>query len=270
MIYCIWYPSGGFGHFVNAILSLHGDNFVRPKNTLEFSKNGNSHSLDLIAPKYFHDNEYNFNFLDSVNYSVLIDNGINSEGEKFVKQFFGAKIIKLCYTDYSWPVVARTMIEKAMGSTLDSQLSLSNWDVDEDWAKREQYFLFLRDHELRHKWQGSSFSKNINVEQLLDYNQLKLILDSEVKLSSFKKIWDEWFANNFQYFMPVQIAQTIINQVKENQSVDLSTITDIWTQAVVYYYIWLEFNKEVPHNDYKNWFDNTSQICAWLRESDRL
>ena len=31
MIYCVQYPSGGFGHFINAILTLHGVEFVRPK-----------------------------------------------------------------------------------------------------------------------------------------------------------------------------------------------------------------------------------------------
>ena len=27
---CVWYPAGGFGHFVNSILTLYGDGFVRP------------------------------------------------------------------------------------------------------------------------------------------------------------------------------------------------------------------------------------------------
>ena len=32
MIYCVWYPSGGFGHFINAVISLYGVDFKRPKN----------------------------------------------------------------------------------------------------------------------------------------------------------------------------------------------------------------------------------------------
>lgn len=104
MIYCVWYPGSGFGHFVNAVLSLYGKNFIRPNNTLEFSKTGDSHSLELVAPKYWHDPEkYEFNFLDNVNYSVLVDNGNDNEGCDFLKTFPTAKIIKLCYTDQSWP-----------------------------------------------------------------------------------------------------------------------------------------------------------------------
>jgi hypothetical protein len=45
-------------------------------------------------------------------------------------------------------------------------------------------------------------------------------------------------------------------------SSDLTHITDIWTQAVVYYYIWLEFGIEVPHNDFANFFTNTDQIIG--------
>ena len=123
MIYCIWYPSGGFGHFVNAVISLHGDNFVRPKNKLEFSDNGDSHLLDLTAPKYFHDNKYNFTFDDNVNYSVLIDNGINNEGVKFLENFPSAKVIKMCYTDNTWPVIAKTMIDKLNADHTKGQIA---------------------------------------------------------------------------------------------------------------------------------------------------
>ena len=124
MIYCVWYPSGGFGHFINAVLNLHGKNFVRPTNEIKFSHTGNLHALELPAPKYCHDpKNYNFSFDQNFNYSVLIDNGINNEGEKFKTIFPTAHIIKLCYNDVSWPIVAKTMIDKAMQSSLDEQLT---------------------------------------------------------------------------------------------------------------------------------------------------
>ena len=138
MIYCVWYPSGGFGHFVNAVLTLHGDNFVRPKNQLTFSKNGNSHYLDLVTPKYLHDCwPSGIEFLDHNNYCVLVDNGINNESEQFKSIFSNSKIIKICYSDYSWPVVARTMIEKAMHSSIEVQLPTTDWNNDAPWAQRE-------------------------------------------------------------------------------------------------------------------------------------
>jgi len=45
MIYCVWYPSGGFGHFINGILTLHGKGFKRPTNKIEFSTTGDSHKF---------------------------------------------------------------------------------------------------------------------------------------------------------------------------------------------------------------------------------
>ena len=170
MIYCVWYPSGGFGHFVNAVLTLHGNNFVRPKKSLTFSADGDSHNLDVVVPKYHHNHwPYKFEFDENKNYSVLIDNGINNESSTFETNFSNAAVIKICYTDHSWPVVARTMIYKAMKSSIESALPIDEWDVDEPWARREKYFLFLRDHQLKNAWRPEN-ENFINVEHLFDYN----------------------------------------------------------------------------------------------------
>jgi hypothetical protein len=61
------------------------------------------------------------------------------------------------------------------------------------------------------------------------------------------------------------IAKKIVNQINNNESFDLSSIKDLWTQAVVYYFLWLEFEKEVPHNDYNDFFKDTDQIKQWLK-----
>jgi hypothetical protein len=263
----VWYPSGGFGHFVNAVISLHGDNFVRPKNKLEFSNKGDSHSLELAAPKYFHDQDYNFEFDNNFNYLVLVDNGINNEGLKFLEIFPTAKIIKMCYTDTSWPVIAKTMIDKAMKSSIESELPVDNWTSNENWAKREKYFLFLRDHSLRNGWRNDSTAININIETMLNYKEFKsAIVASGISVVSFRKLWNNWLENNFQYFMPILFSQDVISQVKKKKSIDLTMITDVWVQAVVYYYIWLEFGVEVPHNDYSNWFTNTDEIVIMLNK----
>ena len=104
-IYCVWYPSGSFGHFVNAILTLHGDNFVRPKKSLEFSSTGDSHSLDLIVPKYLH--EFwpgGIEFVNNQNYCVLIDNGIDNESE-----FYDNKLLLKIYQNL-WLVTIKVKI----------------------------------------------------------------------------------------------------------------------------------------------------------------
>ena len=156
MIYCIWYPAGGFGHFVNAIISLYGKNFAKvPDADLKFSSIGDSHQYALAAPTYFYDPEdYKFDFDENKNYTVLIDNGIHNQTQKFKNVFPQAKVIKICYSDHSWPIIARTMIEKAMRSNLESEVDVdqASWPSKDHWARREKYFLFIRDHELRYGW----------------------------------------------------------------------------------------------------------------------
>ena len=265
MIYCVWYPSGGFGHFVNAVLTLHGNNFIRPNRSLEFSSTGDSHSLDLIVPKYFHGCwPGGIDFLNDKNYCVLIDNGINNQSDNFKATFSNATIIKICYSDSSWPVVAYTMIEKAMKSNINTQLSLSDWDTDEPWVQREKYFLYLRDHDLRFAWRSDpihQYNNLIYIDNLIEsYTNCFSILNNIIELSNFEEVWKEWHNANAKYINPVSTAALVISKVFDKQSVDLKHITDIWTQAVIYYYIWLNFNIEVPHNDFCNFFNNTDQI----------
>jgi len=270
MIYCIWYPSGGFGHFVNGILSLHGKNFSRPKSkTITFSGNGNSHALDLVAPKYNHHlKDYNFKFYDHINYSVLIDNGINDEEEKFRSIFPFAHIIKICYDDVSWPIVAKTMIDKAMKSSIKIELDdhQHTWNCNHLWAERERYFLFLRDHPLRQAWKPNPTTTNWLVNHMLSYPILiKQIHDSDIIVDDFRSLWDQWYTANKKYIDPVTDAQLVIQSIKKNNNINLDHISDTWNQSVLYYFLWLEFGQEVPHNDYANFFKDTNQIREWIK-----
>jgi len=261
MIYCVWYPSGGFGHFVNAVLTLHGQGFVRPKKSLQFSPNGNSHSLDLVVPKYSKDCwPGGIEFQDDNNYCVLVDNGINNQSDKFKTNFPGATTIKICYSKYSWPVVARTMIDKAMQSSIQEQLPIDCWDTDEPWARREKYFLFLRDHPLQHAWKQEDENSLDVAELYQDYDDCYACLNSVVKIEDFYDTWRNWRRANADYIDPVTTATKVMSWVAAKTSEDLTHITDVWAQAVIYYYIWIRYNIEVPHNDFADFFTNTDQI----------
>jgi hypothetical protein len=260
MIYCIWYPSGGFGHFINAVLTLHGNNFVRPNQSLEFSSTGDSHSLDLVVPKYFHNSwPGGIEFIENKNYCVLIDNGINDESTGFKSTFPNSTVIKICYSDRSWPIVARTMIDKAMKSSIEKQLSIDAWETDKPWARREKYFLYLRDHQLRHAWKHTT-GPALYVDDMLSYKNMFDLLNSIMQVDAFDTPWTEWQEANAQYIDPVKVAQDVMALVEYKQSKDLGYITDIWTQAVVYYYIWIMYGIEVPHNDFADFFSNSEQI----------
>jgi hypothetical protein len=267
MIYCVWYPSGGFGHFINAILTLYGKNFVRPVKSLKFSNNGNSHNLDLVVPKYLHDCwPGGIEFCNDKNYCVLIDNGINNETEQFKLTFPNSILVKICYSDRSWPIVARTMIDKAMESSIEEQLPVDNWNTSEPWAQREKYFLFLRDHALRHAWKSND-DNALYIEELYnDYDEFFSSLNAVAKIDHCQDLWVDWRKANAKYFDSITLADRILRDVVTNQATDLSDVKDIWTQSVVYYYIWLRFKVEVPHNDYSNWFTNTKDIVKMLKD----
>jgi hypothetical protein len=262
----VWYPNGGFGHFVSAVLSLHGDNFVRPDNQLNFGINGHAHSLSLSAPKYLHDQNYpEFAFDSEKNYSVLIDNGINNQGKKFLTVFDPCTVIKLCYNDISWPVVAKTSIVKAANLSLDQALPLdSGWHTSEDWAIREKYTLYLRDHTLRSCWSADSSCHNLDILTLLSYDLLSNFLNSVASVSDFSDLHRRWLDVNSQYFYPVQQAINIVDAVQRREQMVIDHIKDIWDQAVINYILELKLGITIPVNDYPNWFRNTGELLQLL------
>ena len=250
------------------MISLYGSGFARPTTTkLNFSSTGNSHAFELIAPKYFNDEEYSFIPVTNEKYTVLIDNGINNQSNKFKSVFPNATIIKICYTDYSWPIIARTMIKKAMNVEFESEINLASggWQTSDDWALREKYFLFLRDHNLRTWWKADHNCLNLHIEDLLQYQQLVNQLEKfGIDMDCFRSDWQQWRAANKTYIDHIDLAQNIIKSVKLKKRENINHITDIWTQSVIYYFIWLTYNFEVPHNDYSIWFTNTNDIVIML------
>jgi len=265
-IVCIWYPTGGFGHFVNAIVSLYGKNFVRP-NTLDFSfsKFGDAHDLNLVAPKFSNNtNNYDFDFsITDSTYSVLIDNGIDNESKNFIGTFPNAKIIKLCYSTLTWPIVASTMIHKVMRLPIETALMVDNnsWPSVEPWCQREKYFLFLKDHKFRNMWKPDLNCHNIFVDDLIEYKQFYQSLNNtDFQVSDFYSLWKSWAATNKKYIQPLQDAIKILQAVDQGHYIKLHDYSNVWTQAIVNYLIWCKYNVIVGANDYANWFVDTLEI----------
>lgn len=269
-IWCVWYPSGGFGHFVNTVLTHHGVDFVRPLDTqYEFSSTGDSHYNQLVAPKFaFNSTDYKFNFSDTKQYSVLIDNGINDESNNFINTFPLAKIIKMCYSSITWPIVASTAIHKAMRSNFDLELAVDadHWACSDAWAQREKYFLFLSGHHCRTMWDPDTQCYNLSIDDLLEYDVFcRRLGEHGIVLTDFHELWETWLEHNQKYIAPVIFAKTVLDAVDQGQSMDISSCQDLWTQAVVNYLIWDRFNYTVPANHFASWFTNTDQIIALLK-----
>jgi hypothetical protein len=155
-----------------------------------------------------------------------------------------------------------------MGRELQEEITLDDvWTCNDIWARREKYFLFLRDHSLRSAWRIDNSYKYIDIGSMLSYDQFKNCLQSlGIETDDFRHLWTEWNYSNHVYLEPIAIAHQVINSVKNNLDSDIRYIEDVWTQSVIYYYIWLEYNFEVPHNDYSNWFTNTKEIVIMLNK----
>jgi len=269
MIYCIWYPPGGFGHYVNSVISIYGENFKRPGTTdFKFSRSGNSHGNERTAPVYFHDsNNYEFDFEPDYHYSVLIDNG-NNISRKFEKFFPGATVIKISYDDVSWPILAKTVVSKAQGiADFDNHFSelLKHWDSSEPWAIRENYFLYLRDNPLRKFWPKTEHL-TLDLLEIVDYNKfITKISNGNIVLTNFENTHHQFLQHNQDYIKPVTESLQLMDAVSRGTEFDLSWFkNNIWAQAVVYYFIWLKYGIEVPHNDYSDWFTNVKDIATML------
>lgn len=261
-IVCIWYPSGGFGHYINAVLSCHGDQFVSSPVPIKFGSDGNCHAFPSALPKYLKNpKNYHLPSLEkNKNYTVLIDNGIDDETVTYRDCFPGSTTIKICYDDRSWPIVALTMIEKAMMADIANELPIDDhlWPTKDPWATREKYFLYLRDHEFRCRWRPDPDCHNIYINQLLDYDvMLKCLGDFGVG-DTFRSDWNNWFDSNSKYIKPILMAQKLIYD--RNVTLENLGFLSVWEQAVINYYIWLRHGVEIPANDFADWFVNTTHL----------
>lgn len=277
-LYAIQYPSGSFGHFTHLILSNFGENFVREEKQPVFAKNGgNSHFTSSKIRKFYRVETYKKyaetklyeNYItitdDKFFTTVLIDSGIGSDTDEFLKYFPGCKYVRIVYDDFSWPLSAKAFYTRCMSHVHNKNMNIEDfikpemdlWDSNDDWVVREKYFLFLKDHEFRHKWRPNKTAINIPVTSYLEYSKLKMSIPNT---SNFHDLYNSFYSSNKEHFIWFASCVDILNALKLNEEVDLSHITDLFSQATINYYVHLLFDFEIPAWDFKNWFSNTKEI----------
>ena len=274
----IQYPCGGFGHFTHVILSSFCKVFEGDFINYDFGQGGDSHAYPLKLPKYYPDARYdqekfleNLSDLKSEYATVLIDSG--ADDSDHYRKFISSDIsIRVCYDDWSWPLIAKMVYTRCMSALENQPQSIDNWikpdqnmwaDLSQPWVIREKFFLYLRDHPHRHDWRANQSTLNIPIESFLTYGTLHESLSTCFELSNFEQFYNSWYKVNCGHFESYLDAQDIIKNLNNNK--DISGVSDYYTQSVVYYFIWLMYQFEVPHNDY-NWFTNTSDIATMLRD----
>jgi hypothetical protein len=86
-----------------------------------------------------------------------------------------------------------------------------------------------------------------------------------IELKSFASDWNKWYIGNYDdYILPTVIATNVLECVKTNTIMDLTQITDIWTQSVILFYLWLEYRVEIPYNDYKEFFKDSQELATCI------
>jgi len=100
---------------------------------------------------------------------------------------------------------------------------------------------------------------------MFDYQTFCKRLDSmHILVDDFYTVWQQWYQSNQVYIAPVTQAKSVIQSLKQKQSRSLDEFNTLWSQAVLYYFLFVEFGHEVPHNDYAEFFSGTDQINEWL------
>ena len=278
-VVAIQYPSGGFGHFVHVVLSSFCDNIEGQAQQYKFGPSGNSHDYPMALPKYlntqFKIDEYHqtLKLLSNEYATILVDAGIENDSDEFKKFINPYLSIRICYDDWAWPLLSKMFYTRCLGIQKKNDPGIENWIMPEDnkwydpqvtWAIREKYFLYLRDHEFRYKWRPATGYATLPLKEILNYNSFYTILNQWFNVNKFEDFYKQWHNTNKEQFAFYFDCLHIINCVENKQSLDLSNIDDLFVQAVVYYYIWIKYNFEVPHNDYSNWFTNTDDIVTML------
>lgn len=277
-IVSVQYPSGGFGHFMHVILSTHCKKFNGKKINYKFGPGGDSHNYPVGLPKYHKLSTFNkttyqqcLNNITSEYSTVLIDSGIDNDSNEFQQIIIPNISIRVCYNDWTWPLLARMFYTRCMSAVNGTEQNINQWIFplstewechDAAWAKREKFFLYLRDHEFRYSWRENHSTLNIPIDYILDYSLLKTSLEQFFVLDDFDILYQHWYQTNYKHFKFFLDAKFVWDNL--HNRVDLSHITDLFTQSLVYYYIWLKYNIETPHNDYHEWFTNTKDIIEML------
>jgi hypothetical protein len=265
-------------------LSKFGNNFAVDLAEYKFGIGGDSHGFPLLLPKFHNVDDYNVelyhkalsNIQDKKNVTILIDSGITNDTLNFKKFISPDCAIRICYNDWSWPLLAKMFYTRCMAAVDFKRYHIfdfikpttAQWgsNASENWAIREKYFLYLKDHHFRYCWRPSDGCVTLPIEKILNYDSLHSALNHWFEVSDFEDFYKKWNDANSEHFSFYFDCLEIMDCVESRKSKDLAGINDLFTQAVVYYYIWIKYNFEVPHNTYSNWFTNTTDIVNMLQE----
>lgn len=276
----VHYPSGGFGHFLNGLLTTCTDGiFFRPSNNVTFSSSGDSHALELSVAKWMgYAEDFEFVVSDWATESdlchiLLVDSFIENDDPTILRQRFpGNQVIRLCIDYRAVPIVHQTCEFKAMGKTPEDDYSaLPDWEHREMITLRYHYADQHDDFYLR-KFSPINDEKTLNLpiswiaynfDQLIEH--LQKFLNVTFDGNRVAELYQTFLKANEKYFTGPVWAERILHSLRSGTNIDLSECTSLFDQGYVNYRIEREFNlSEIPPYTYKDWFTDTNSIRRML------
>jgi hypothetical protein len=168
--------------------------------------------------------------------------------------------------------VFQNCIIKALQGSLEENVKFDSslFTSTDNWARRENYTLLNETHRFRQIWKPCHNSNflNINIFDLINdpvqvikniANYIQATVDATELLACHQKFLNA-NPNTVDHFKILHVISNL------NQEHDLSSITNLYQQAVFNFYIKQKFNFEIPAYDYSDWFANTKEVVKMLKK----
>lgn len=275
----IHYPSGGFGHFMNALLSLCTDEFYVADSGIDFSNSGDSHSFLLSAVKWARTNpDYKFTPFDwaqglNRRHIVLVDLGIVNDSHTTVRKKFKQNyIVRMCIDQPARSIVYQTCLYKAQKKEFEFEYD-ADWQRREEFTKQYQYCDESQDYFLNN-FQPVDDQNVVNVliswlftDFDLVLSTLEVGLDVEIRRDQARELHRQFLLVNGRYATGLFWANRILASLDDGSNLDLSDCNTLHDQGYINYLLAKRYQiPEIPAYDYRDWFANTAQISTFITE----
>lgn len=272
----IHYPSGGFGHYMNALLTTCSHEFHVPSADVEFSSSGDSHAFELNAAKWTRDLEtYVFEPAEWAQGShkrhiVLVDLGIDNDSHSTVRtRFPNNQLIRMCIDRDARSIVNQTCRFKA------ERQEEFDFLADNDWERREEVSKMYHYCDSNPDYYLNNFQPVVNDDLVLNLpiswlffnfepllKRIESFLDIYIHREKANALHQQFMQGNSRYAQAVVWSRTVMNSLNSGGNTSLDSCSNLHDQGFINYVLEQHYElKEIPPWDYRDWFKNTEQIA---------
>jgi hypothetical protein len=276
----IHYPSGGFGHFLYAVLTICGSQFHAWDDKIEFSDTGDSHKVRLNSKVWFHMSpDYQFSVedwadTDEKRHIVLIDSGINLDEYQVVRNRFpNNQMIRMCIDPVAVPIVRQTCLYKAERKIEFEFKSKLDWEQREEislsyWHALSQPDFYLNNFKPVYDQNVLNIPISWLVFQFdLVIDQLNHSLGLELDRNKARELHAEFMLHNEKYTRSTTLWRDISAALDQNINLELPDNISLHDQGYINFMLEVNYElEEISAWDYRDWFRSTSEIAQAIKK----